>query len=136
MYCIDKQAGFIYNRFMNMKSSKTWIVIFAAVLVICAAAFLLLKGSGGHGTVAVIRVDGEIYEKINLDTVAVAYDMEIKTEFGYNKLHIEYDGISVTEADCRDHICMDQGKVSQAGVPIVCLPHRLTIEIEGDDIDA
>ena len=136
MYCIDKQAGFIYNRFMNMKSSKTWIVIFAAVLVICAAAFLLLKGSGGHGTVAVIRGDGEIYEKINLDTVAVAYDMEIKTEFGYNKLHIEHDGISVTEADCRDHICMDQGKVSQAGVPIVCLPHRLTIEIEGDDIDA
>ncbi len=136
MYCIDKQAGFIYNRFMNMKSSKTWIVIFAAVLVICAAAFLLLKGSGGHGTVAVIRVDGEIYEKINLDTVAVAYDMEIKTEFGYNKLHIEHDGISVTEADCRDHICMDQGKVSQTGVPIVCLPHRLTIEIEGDDIDA
>lgn len=136
MYCIDKQAGFIYNRFMNMKSSKTWIVIFAAVLVICAAAFLLLKGSGGHGTVAVIRVDGEIYEKINLDTVAVAYDMEIKTEFGYNKLHIEHDGISVTEADCRDHICMDQGKISQAGVPIVCLPHRLTIEIEGDDIDA
>ncbi len=136
MYCIDKQAGFIYNRFMNMKSSKTWIVIFAAVLVICAAAFLLLKGSGGHGTVAVIRVDGEIYKKINLDTVAVAYDMEIKTEFGYNKLHIEHDGISVTEADCRDHICMDQGKVSQAGVPIVCLPHRLTIEIEGDDIDA
>lgn len=136
MYCIDKQAGFIYNRFMNMKSSKTWIVIFAAVLVICAAAFLLLKGSGGHGTVAVIRVDGEIYEKINLDTVAVAYDMEIKTEFGYNKLHIEHDGISVTEADCRDHICMDQGKVSQVGVPIVCLPHRLTIEIEGDDIDA
>ena len=136
MYCIDKQTGFIYNRFMNMKSSKTWIVIFAAVLVICAAAFLLLKGSGGHGTVAVIRVDGEIYKKINLDTVAVAYDMEIKTEFGYNKLHIEHDGISVTEADCRDHICMDQGKVSQAGVPIVCLPHRLTIEIEGDDIDA
>lgn len=136
MYCIDKQAGFIYNRFMNMKSSKTWIVIFAAVLVICAAAFLLLKGSGGHGTVAVIRVDGEIYKKIDLDTVAVAYDMEIKTEFGYNKLHIEHDGISVTKADCRDHICMDQGKVSQAGVPIVCLPHRLTIEIEGDDIDA
>ena len=136
MYCIDKQAGFIYNRFMNMKSSKTWIVIFAAVLVICAAAFLLLKGSGGHGTVAVIRVDGEIYKKIDLDAVAVAYDMEIKTEFGYNKLHIEHDGISVTKADCRDHICMDQGKVSQAGVPIVCLPHRLTIEIEGDDIDA
>lgn len=135
MYCIDKQAGFIYNRFMNMKSAKTWTLIFAALLIMCAAAFLLLKGSGGHGTIAVIRVDGEIYEKIDLGAVAVAYDMEIQTEFGYNKLHIEHDGISVTEADCRDHICMDGGKVSRAGVPIVCLPHRLTIEIEGGDID-
>ena len=135
MYCIDKQAGFIYNRFMNMKSAKTWTLIFAALLIICAAAFLLLKGSGGHGTIAVIRVDGEIYEKIDLGAVAVAYDMEIQTEFGYNKLHIEHDGISVTGADCRDHLCMARGKVSRAGVPIVCLPHRLTIEIEGGDID-
>ena len=46
MYRIDKQAGFIYNRFMNIKSTKTWIIIFAAVLIICTAAFLLLKHSG------------------------------------------------------------------------------------------
>ena len=68
--------------------------------------------------------------------MAVAYDMEIETEFGYNKINIAPDGISVVEADCRDHICIDQGKVSTEGVPIVCLPHRLTIEIEGGNIDA
>ena len=64
MYRIDKQAGFIYNRFMNIKSTKTWIIIFAAVLIICTAAFLLLKHSGVQGTTAVIRVNGEVYEKI------------------------------------------------------------------------
>ncbi len=136
MQRIDKRAGFIYNRFMNMKSSKTWIVIFAAALIICAAAFLLLKSGGADGTTAVIRVDGEVYKKIDLDAVAVAYDMEIKTQYGYNKLHIEHGAVSITEADCRDHICVSQGRVSTAGVPIVCLPHRLTIEIEGGDIDA
>lgn len=83
MYRIDKQAGFIYNRFMNIKSTKTWIIIFAAVLIICTAAFLLLKHSGVQGTTAVIRVNGEVYKKIDLNTVAVAYDMEISTEFGY-----------------------------------------------------
>ena len=77
MYRIDKQAGFIYNRFMNIKSTKTWIIIFAAVLIICTAAFLLLKHSGVQGTTAVIRVNGEVYKKIDLNTVAVAYDMEI-----------------------------------------------------------
>ena len=32
-------------------------------------------------------------------------------------------------------ICMDRGRVNTAGIPIVCLPHRLTIEIQGGNID-
>ena len=43
--------------------------------------------------------------------------------------------ISVTEADCPDGICVRQGKLTTAGVPIVCMPHRLVIEIYGDAID-
>lgn len=136
MQCIDKRAYFIYNGFMENGRIKKWIVIFAAVLIMCAAAFLVLRMTGERGNIAVIRVDGEVYKKIDLNTVAVAYDMEIETEFGYNKINIAPDGISVVKADCRDHICIDQGKVSTEGVPIVCLPHRLTIEIEGGDIDA
>lgn len=121
---------------MNDKRVKKWIIIFAVVFAVCIGAFVILRHSGMQGTVAVIRVDGEIYEKINLDTVTVAYDMEIRTEFGYNKLHIEHGGISVAEADCRDQIYIRQGTVTEAGVPIVCLPHRLTIEIVGGDLDA
>ena len=117
MFRIDKQAGFIYNRFMNIKSTKTWIIIFAAVLIICTAAFLLLKHSGVQGTTAVIRVNGEVYEKIDLNAVAVAYDMEISTEFGYNKLHIEHDAISVIDADCRDHILHVAGQGQQSRSP-------------------
>ncbi len=121
---------------MENKRIKKWIVIFAAVLIICAAAFFVLRMTGERGNIAVIRVDGEVYKKIDLNTVTVAYDMEIETEFGYNKINIAPDGISVVESDCRDHICVAQGKVSTAGVPIVCLPHRLTIEIEGGGVDA
>ncbi len=119
-----------------MKRMKNWILIFAVLFVVCIAAFAVLRQFGMQGTVAVIRVDGEVYEKINLDTVTVAYDMEIETEWGYNKLHIESGSISVIEADCRDRICIRQGAIEEAGVPIVCLPHRLTIEIEGGVIDA
>lgn len=121
---------------MNTAKMKKWIVIFAVIFLVCIGAFALLRHFGMQGTVAVIRVDGEVYEKINLDTVTVAYDMEIKTEFGYNKIHIEPGSISVTDADCRDRICIRQGAIDDAGVPIVCLPHRLTIEIEGGEIDA
>lgn len=135
MYCIDKQAGFIYNGFMKSVSMKKWIIIFAAVLIICIGAFIALRNSGAAGNIAVIRVDGDVYKKIDLNTVAVAYDMEIKTKYGYNKINVSSDGICVVESNCRDHICIDQGRVNTAGVPIVCLPHRLTIEIEGGNID-
>ena len=116
--------------------NKSWILFFAAVFIICIGAFLLLTRSGTIGTVATVRVDGEVYKKINLDTVAVAYDIEIKTEHGYNKIHVDKGSICVSESDCRDQICVKQGKITDDGVPIICMPHRVTIEIEGDKIDA
>lgn len=115
---------------------KNWIVFFSVLLIVCIAAFLLLTHFGNGGTLAVIRVDGEIYEKINLDTVAVAYDIEIKTDLGYNKIHIEHGSICVAEADCPDQICVHQGSISDDGVPIICMPHHVTVEITGGDIDA
>lgn len=116
-------------------NNKSWILLFAAVFIICIGAFLLLS-NGSIGTVAVIRVDGEVYKKIDLDTVTVAYDIEIKTEYGYNKIHVDKGSICVSESDCRDQICVKQGEISDDGVPIICMPHRVTVEIEGDKIDA
>ena len=121
---------------MADKKMKNWILIFAALFIICLGAFLLLTHFGNGGTVAVIRVDGEVYEKINLDTVAVAYDIEIRTDLGYNKVHVENGSICIEEADCRDRICVNQGSISDDGVPIICMPHHVTIEITGGDIDA
>ena len=121
---------------MADKKTKNWIVFFAALFIICLGTFLLLTHFGSGGTVAVIRVDGEIYEKINLDTVTVAYDIEISGDLGYNRIHVENGSICVAEADCRDQICVNQGSISDDGVPIISMPHHLTIEIEGGDIDA
>lgn len=120
---------------MKKDSSAKWIIFFVVLFVIFSAVFLLLKYFGHAGTVADIYIDGELYEKIDLDAVASPYDEKIETEFGYNVIHVEHDGISVIKADCRDHICMAQGVISDDAVPIVCMPHRLVIEIEGDNVD-
>ena len=46
-------------------------------------------------------------------------------------------GIRVSFADCPDQICVDQGWLSGGRIPIVCLPHRLVIElVEGGDDEA
>ena len=43
--------------------------------------------------------------------------------------------ISVTAADCPDRVCLSQGRISQSGMPIACVPHRLVIQIEGGKLD-
>lgn len=120
---------------MERNKTKMWIVIFAVLLLVSLAGFFVLRLTGNTGTTANILIDGELYEKIDLDAVTVAYDIELRTDYGYNKIHVEHGGISVTDSDCRDHICIEQGVIDNEAVPIVCMPHHLVIEIEGDEID-
>lgn len=91
-----------------------------------------LRGTDTGSRVARISLDGELYEEIDLNAVALPYDIRIETELGYNIVHVEHGAISVTEADCPDQVCVRQGKISGSLIPIACLPHRLIIEIVGD----
>lgn len=114
--------------------SLMWGLLFAVIVI---GGLLLYRGLGrGEGTVAVISVDGEELERVDLSKVRKEYDLEISTEYGNNTVHIEPGAISVTAADCPDHVCMRQGKLTGSGIPIICMPHRLVVEILGGDLDA
>ncbi len=112
------------------KKNIFWAAVLAAVCAAALGAALLLRTLGG-GTVAVISVDGEEYRRIDLSKVEQSYDFVIETKYGSNTVHVEPGGISVTEADCPDGVCVRQGLIKRGGMPIVCMPHRLVIEIEG-----
>ena len=117
-------------------STRKWIILLAGIVVLGIAVFLVLRFLGPKGTTAVISVDGQEIRRVSLTGVQQPYDIEIETEYGHNTVHVENGAISVTDADCPDKICVKQGRLSTAGVPIVCMPHRLVIQIEGDGIDA
>jgi len=113
--------------------SLLWGLLLA--LVVVAGLLLYGKLGRGEGMVAVVSVDGEVYERIDLSKVREEYDLDVATEFGRNIVHVEPGAISVTHADCPDHICIMQGKLSGSGIPIICMPNRLVISIEGGNID-
>ena len=113
--------------------SLLWGLLFAAIVV---GGLLLYRSFGqGEGTVAVISVNGEERERVDLSKVRKEYDLEISTEYGSNTIHIEPGAISIIRADCPDRVCMAQGKLTGSGIPIICMPHRLVIEVQGGDID-
>ena len=111
------------------RKTKFWIVLFSALVVLGGGAFLLLRGADTGARTARISLDGEVYEEIDLNAVALPYDIRIETELGYNIVHVEHGAISVSEADCPDQVCVHQGRITGSMVPIACLPHRLVIEI-------
>lgn len=110
--------------------TKFWILLFCALLIILCAAFLLLNYMGVQGSTAKIYLDGELIEEIDLNAVAIAYEFEVSGKWGTNTVYVENGQISVTHADCPDQVCVKTGAVSTAGIPIVCMPHRLVIRLE------
>ena len=55
-------------------------------------------------------------------------------EISYNLLAISGDRVWMEAADCRDQICVHHVPVSAGGESIICLPHRLVVEI-ADEAD-
>lgn len=49
----------------------------------------------------------------------------------FNLLAVSADGVSMDAADCRDQICVHHIPIVSGGESIICLPHRLVVEIVG-----
>lgn len=49
----------------------------------------------------------------------------------YNLLSVSSSGVSMEAADCPDQICVHHIPIMREGESIICLPHRLVVEIKG-----
>ncbi len=97
------------------------ILIFSAILF-CVLFFAL----NGHGAVAVIRIDGEEYARLPLNEDT---ELSVVTEHGTNLVVIKEGQAFISDADCKDRVCVRTGVASEMR-SVVCAPHRLTLTIE------
>lgn len=105
-------------------STKAWIVIVGALTLVCLLAWLLVsKETAPH--FAEIYQDGMLLRRVSLDQDA---DFTIECDEGYNRIEVSNGQIRIAEADCRDQTCVNSGALN-SNVPIVCLPHRLVIQV-------
>ena len=98
---------------------------FFAAAVIVFLVFILVN-HGKTGDSVQIYLDGTIYKSYSLQETQ---DIIIDTEKGHNTIRIEEGTVWMTEADCPDQYCISSGPVTKNGEVIVCLPHRLVIEV-------
>mgnify|MGYP005791961367 CR=1 FL=1 len=114
-----------------MRSTRFWVLIVAAVLAVSLLAAAVVRLASPGGSVAEITVDGQVVERIDLDRVTEGYTFTVEDEWGSNTIQVEPGRIRVLEADCPDQVCVRQGWISDEVTPIVCLPHRLVIQVSG-----
>lgn len=113
-----------------MKKKRRRDLLLAGSLLLLAGLLFLLFRPGGQGAWAVVTADGAEVARYPLDEDRT---VRLGDDTGYNILQIAGGAAAVIEADCGDHTCVRTGKISREGERIVCLPHRLIIQIEGGD---
>lgn len=119
-----------------MKIRRMDLVLAALVLTAAGVLYLLLRPASQPGGWVVVTVDGAETGRYPLSqdqTVRIGGDTD------YNILEIRDGTAAVTQADCGDHTCVRTGAISRSGQSIICLPHKVVVQIEGaapSDVDA
>lgn len=133
-FCVLCQyiARYIMN--LTIKRNALYCILLITLLLLGSFAAILLNGySQGTAYTAYIYQHGKLLHTITLSQVTAPYELDISTpERGFNKIQIKNASIGITEADCPDQICVNQGFISNSLLPITCLPHGLVIELKVD----
>ena len=114
---------------MKMKDIILGIGIIAAALLML---LVLQINRGEEGNRIQVILDGKIYGTYSLEKDQV---IEIEEGSFYNKIRVEDGKAYMEEANCPDGYCEEQGKISRHTQTIVCLPHKLVVEVLEADND-
>lgn len=102
------------------------VIIAIALLFFLFIHFFIKK----EGSMVVIKINGAIQYKGSIhegkELVVNGY------QGGSNRIVIQDGYVYMADADCPDKLCEHMGKISKTGENIVCMPHRVVVEIVGD----
>ena len=119
--------------------NKTAKIILAVLLltVVGCAGWITLGPKGVDNPRVVIEVDGEVYCDYDMDEVKGIIPISTPNG-GENRVWVQDDLVFMDSANCPDQTCVKQGVIKDGTVPIVCLPHKVIVRIEGgkSDFDA
>ena len=118
----------------NKRLNLILVLAIAAVACVGLVATRLMGANTNADTATVVIRDGEqnVYElPLTQNTTK-----SVTTDLGTNLIEIKDGRVHVEEADCPNQDCVHQGWIDAAGEQIVCLPHKLTVDIVDESAKA
>ncbi|MDH8679144.1 NusG domain II-containing protein [Fusibacter bizertensis] len=113
---------------------KNDVILMGIILIVGLIALFAMKMVQSND-------QSELQVLIKHDGVVIqSYPFTEKTDETYvyeedgerNVIQIKDGLVSMIDADCRDQICVKTQSISNNGEIIVCLPHKVTVEIFSD----
>lgn len=121
-----------------MKKIKKDIMFLSGVLLTAVVLWLIprLFHADTPARVRIFRDGREIGAYLMAEERMLTITCEDES---YNLILISDGQVCVSDADCPDGLCIRQSAISREGESIICLPHKLVIQIESkeeSDLDA
>jgi hypothetical protein len=101
----------------------------AIILVLFAAPLLSMISPSSKPETAYIYKNNILAEKVSLKTDGIIRLEKMAFE-------VKSGRIRVSESDCKNHVCMEEGWIMNPGQSIVCLPNRVVVEIPAGSGDS
>ena len=105
---------------------KRDFILIGAILVVIIAVLLVIQLTKEDGAYVAVKVNGQEVAQYSLSV-----NGEYELNGGTNILRIEDGKAYLIDANCPDHLCVNQGKIWRTGETITCLPNRLTVTVYG-----
>lgn len=96
------------------------------VFLLIAGLIYLFTRNGEVGNQVRITLDGKEYGTYSLTENR---EIPVQSEYGCNIVQIKDGMVFMKDADCPDKYCIHQGKTARKNKSIVCLPHKLMVEV-------
>lgn len=109
---------------------KNDIFLFAGIVIIAAIIALAMHithTDSGAETVVTVTIDGRLYGEYPISENTV---INIDGPLGHNQIVIAGGRAYMAEADCPDKYCVEHRAISQNGEAIICLPHKIVVEVD------
>lgn len=123
------------------KMVKRWDIIVIVFLVFLSflpvflyAYFQAGKVTAGSQNVAVISVNGHEIERINLSKHKGTELLDIpEIDCNPETVEVKEQQIRIKKSSCPEQICVRTGYISEPSQTIICLPHKVIIEVQTVD---
>ena len=107
------------------------LLIVGIVLAALLAAGIYWVFIYKEGTTVQVSINGKVTASFPLDTDTT---YTIKTaDGGINVLEIKNGAARIAEANCPDELCVHQKKISHQGENLICLPHKVMVDITNSE---